>query len=118
MAQTIKRGDIWVVDLEPGFGREIHKRRPGVVVSSDDFHKNSPHVVVVPGSSIVPNILTQDIVLLGRVKGLQRETALLPILIRSIDKERLVRKVGTISKEKLLEVEEALKLVLGMVSLD
>lgn len=115
MARLIKRGDIWIVNLEPAFGREIHKKRPALIISNNNVHKNSYHVIVVPGSSIVPVSKTPEIIYLGKLKGLDEESVLLPVLIRSIDQDRLIKKIGKVSKQKLLEVEEAIKIVLDLV---
>lgn len=117
MARLIKRGDIWIVNLEPSFGREIHKKRPGVIISTNKFNQTTPHVIIVPSSSIVPNVISEEMVLVGKVKGLHQESVLLPLLIRSIDQDRLIKKVGNLSKTKLKEIEESLKLVLGMIEI-
>lgn len=113
-----KRGQIYIADLDPPFGREIHKKRPVLVVSSNSFNKGTPYAVVIPASSIVPNQISIDMVPLSKTLGIHENSILLPLFIRSIDKDRLIKKVGSVSKEKLIEVEEALKLVLGMVKLD
>ena len=118
MARLIKRGDIWVVNLEPGFGREIRKKRPAVIISRNRFNESTPYVIVVPASSIMPNKISEEIVPISKIKGLDKDSVLLPLLIRSVDQKRLVKKVGVLSKNKLEEVEEALKLVLGMINLD
>ena len=115
MARLINRGDIWVVDLGPGFGREIHKKRPAVIISTNYFNRSTYHVIVIPSSSIVPKVMTDDIVSLGKIAGFKEESVLLPLLVRSIDQDRLVKKIGKLSKEKLLEVEDSLKLVLGLL---
>lgn len=114
----LKRGQIWTADLNPGFGREIHKKRPVLIVSADNYNQNTPYVIVIPTSSVIPRLVNPEMVVIGRVKGLDKESVLLPIFIRSIDQERLIKRVGAISEEKMLEVEDALKLVLGMTTLD
>lgn len=118
MARLIKRGEIWIVNLKPGFGREIHKKRPALIISTNNYNHTTPYVIVVPISSIVPGIITEDIVPLGKIKSLHKESVLLPLLVKSIDQDRLIKRISRISKIKLLEVEEALKLVLGMTDLD
>lgn len=118
MARLIRRGDIWVVNLEPAFGREIHKKRPGVIISNNRFHQTTSYVIVVPSSSIVPNEINEEIVPVGKIQGLDKESVLLPLLVRSIDQGRLIKKIGILPKEKLLEAEDALKLVLGIINLD
>jgi len=118
MAGLIKRGEIWIVNLEPGFGREIHKKRPALIISNNSVNQNTYHVIVVPTSSIVPTVLTDEMIHLGRLKGFDRESVLLPVLIRSIDQDRLIKKIGKISKQKTAEVEDAIKLVLDLEEID
>ena len=113
-----KRGEIYIADLEPGFGREIRKKRPVLIISNNNLNKGTPFVVVIPTSSIVPQTVNPEMVVLGKLKGLKKKSLLLPLFVRSIDKDRLIKKVGKISKHKLLEVEEAIKLVLGLIDKD
>lgn len=116
MAGVVKRGDFWIVDLEPGFGREIHKKRPGLVISANNLNDITPYVIIIPTTSIVPKVTSEEIVVLGKPKGFDQKSTLLPLYIRSVDKVRLIKKVGKISKEKLRETEEKLKLVLELRS--
>lgn len=113
-----KRGEIYIADLNPAFGREIHKKRPVLVISSDVINKNFPTVIMLPFSSIVPGAIGADTIQVSKSTGLNKDSVILATQIRSIDKNRLVEKVGKLSGEKLAEVEDSLKLVLGMVSLD
>lgn len=113
-----RRGEIYIADLNPAFGREIHKKRPVLVISSNIVNKNFPTVIMLPFSSIVPRALGADTIKVSKNTGLNKDSVILAIQIRSIDKSRLVEKVGKLSGEKLIEVEDSLKLVLGMVSLD
>lgn len=113
-----KRGDIFIADLNPGFGREISKKRPVLIISDSLVNQNTPYVIVIPLSSIIPETLKQEMVLLDRVAFLDKKSVLLPIFIRSVDQDRLIKKIGKVSKEKLAEVEESLKLVLGFTDLD
>lgn len=108
-----ERGDIYIANLEPGFGREMHKKRPVAVISSDNLNQETNHVVIVPASSrtLAPN---SDIVLIGTKEGVDKPSILLPVFIRSIDQARLIKKVGKLSKAKLAELEESVRLVLGL----
>lgn len=114
MGELVKRGEIWVIDLNPAFGKEIHKKRPALIISNNLLNRSTPFVVVIPITSIVPTILSEEMVPLGKVSGLEKESVLLPLFIRNIDKNRLIKNISRLSKEKLTEVEDTLKLVLGM----
>ena len=117
LTESPKKGELYITDLDPAFGREIHKKRPVLVISANMYNENTPHVVIIPISSIISNTITPEMVLLGKIKGLDKESVLLPIYIRSIDQHRLIKKVGRISGKKLKDVEHAISLVLGMVKI-
>lgn len=114
MARIIKRGDIWIANLEPGVYREIHKKRPALIISHDLVNAEVDHVVVIPISSQFYRTIGVDRVLVGEKEGLKKPSVLLPIYIQSIDQQRLVKKIGRISEETLIEVENATKVVLGL----
>lgn len=107
-----KRGEIFIADLNPSLGHEIHKKRPVLVVSNNILNQTLPTVVVIPFSSIIPQFIGPDIVPFSSQKALDKKSALIVNQIRAIDKQRLKEKVSSISKGKIKEVEEALKIVL------
>lgn len=107
-----KRGDIFIADLDPPFGQEIHKKRPVVVVSSNSINQTLPIVIIIPLSSIVPQFLGPDMVEVAKIKGLDKPSVIVVHYIRAIDKVRLIKKIGRLTKQKFAEVKQALKLVL------
>ena len=118
MARLISRGQVWIADLNPGFGVEIHKKRPVLIISNNTLNNNWPRIITVAFSTQIHPMNPGKIFIPKDTCGVDRDCIILTQEIRSIDKIRLVKKVGVLPKEKLLEVEESLKLVLGMNSLD
>lgn len=114
MARVISRGEVWITNLDPGIGREIHKKRPALIVSVDSVNKGGIYAIIVPTSSIVPRKIGQEMVVIENLERLKKTSVLLPIFVRSIDQDRLIEKVGVLQEAKFEEVEEALKLVLGL----
>lgn len=114
MAKIIKRGEVWVVNLEPSLHREIHKKRPALVISSNFVHEKTYHVIVIPISSQAPKTIGPEMALVGKKEGLGKQSIVLPLFIRSVDQERLVKKIGSLTETKILEVEESLKLILQL----
>lgn len=112
MARVVNRGDVWLVDLDPGFGREIHKKRPALIVSANAIHHDTTNAIIIPASSQVPKTIGLEMVVVGKKEGLDKPSVLLPVFVRHIDQERLIKKIGSLSKVKLREIEEALKIVL------
>lgn len=113
-----KRGEVFIADLNPGFGREMHKRRPVLVISNNLLNQNLSTVVMIPLSSIVPQFIGPDVVKVREKIGLDKESVIIVNQIRSIDRARLVKKVGILSEDTIEQVEQALLITLGMANFD
>ena len=113
-----KRGEIYLADLNPGFGIETHKKRPILVISDNAFNKIFSTIITIPFTSIVPIVLGPELVKVEGIRGLDRKSALIIHHIRAVDVARLGKKIGRISKEKIFEVETALKIALGITELN
>jgi len=89
---TPRRGDVYLVELHPTRGREIRKTRPCVVVSPDELNDNLATFVVVPlttGSHPYPFRVP------CRFDGKAGHVVL--DQIRTVDRERLVQKLGRLA---------------------
>ena len=92
----VARGDIWLAALDPAVGSEIRKTRPCVVVSPPELHDHLRTVIVAPmitGSRPAPFRIP---VTFGGKRGL-----ILLDQIRTLDKARLVRRLGAASGNTL-----------------
>lgn len=113
--KKIQRGEIWTADLRPGTGHEITKIRPVLVISRNTINKISPLAIVIPISSQIPPVIGPDRVFLpAKNSKLAKDSVILCGHIRTLDKSRLQKKIDSLSKNKLEEVEEAIQLVLGL----
>ncbi len=94
----ISRFQVWLVQLDPTKGREINKARPCVVLSPDELSPLST-VLVAP-------MTTKGFEYPFRIKSQfqKKQGKILLDQIRSVDKSRLVKKLGTISKQKQIEI--------------
>ena len=107
---SIKRGDIYWVNLDPTIGSEIKKTRPAVVISNDVQNGIGIRFIVAPVTSQVKKIYPFEAKI--ELKG-KRGKVLLD-QIRTIDVKRLGEFVGSLSTTELKDVNEALKLVLSI----
>lgn len=115
MGKVIKRGEIWTVDLRK-VGSEISKIRPALVVSINSIQNLSPVVVVLPLSSRISQIIGPERVLLSKTDtGLIRDSVALSFQVRAIEKRKLVKRISRLSKQKMVEVEGSIKIVLGLL---
>lgn len=95
----VKRGQVWLVALDPTLGSEIQKTRPCVVISPPEIHDFLRTVIVAPmttGSHPAPFRI--PLTFSGK-KGL-----ILLDQIRTLDKVRLVKKLGTVRSQTLANV--------------
>jgi mRNA interferase MazF len=92
----VARGDVWLAALDPTVGSEIRKSRPCVVVSPAEMHDHLRTVIVAPMTTGARAAPFRIAVAFGGKKGL-----ILLDQIRTLDKVRLVRKLGAISSTTL-----------------
>ena len=112
----LKRGDIWLVDLDPTVGHEINKSRPAVIIQNDIGNKYSSTTIVAPVTSqnITP-IYPIEVLLTINNSGLKKDSKVLLNQIRTIDKQRLIKKIGKVHEETMPKIDESLKISLGLI---
>ncbi|WP_395404676.1 type II toxin-antitoxin system PemK/MazF family toxin [Pseudoduganella sp. UC29_106] len=92
----VKRGEIWLVNLDPTVGSEIQKSRPCVIVSPPEMHDFLRTVIVAPMTTAGRPAPFRVDVTHGGKKGL-----ILLDQLRAVDKVRLANKLGVVPKDTL-----------------
>ena len=111
----VKRGDVFLVDLNPVVGTEQAGIRPALVIQIDKANAASTHTIIIPLTTRIREAkLPSHVRIPAGVGGLAEQSVLLCEQIRVIDKRRLVRRTGNIEEEDLRKVGVALKLILGL----
>jgi len=111
----IKRGDIFLVDLNPIVGAEQAGIRPALIIQVDKANAASPHTIIIPFTTRIREVMLPSHVRIpAGIGGLVEDSILLCEQIRVIDKRRLVRKIGSIGEDYLVEVSIAIKVVLDL----
>lgn len=105
-----KRGEIWVVNLDPTIGKEIKKTRPCLVMQSDLINESLLTTMVAPITSTIKENWLFAIILEKGEGGLKNKSMVLFNQIKTTDISRFVKKIGKISDEKMLTAENALLL--------
>ncbi len=95
----VKRGEIWLVALDPTVGSEIKKSRPCVIVSPPELNEHLRTVIVAPMTSKGATAPFRVPVTHAAKKGL-----IVLDQIRTVDKIRLVKRVGTVNTKTLSNV--------------
>ena len=111
----IRRGDVFLVDLNPVVGAEQAGIRPALVIQIDKANVASPHTIIIPFTTKIREVkLPSHVKIPAGVGGLAEQSILLCEQIRVIDKRRLVHRIGNMGEECLREVELAVKVILGL----
>ncbi|KYC34978.1 PemK family transcriptional regulator [Scytonema hofmannii PCC 7110] len=109
------RGDVYLADLNPSRGSEQGGIRPIIIVQRSTLDQFTTTVVVVPVTSNLRRAkVPGTIVLPVGEGGLIQESVVLCYQIVVIDKQRLMKKLGTLSPNYLLMLREALKYTLEL----
>ena len=114
MRKAIRRGDLFYADLNPVVGSEQGGIRPVLVIQNDVGNHFSPTVVAAAITSRKAKNSLRTHILLENVPGLAPTSLLLLEQLRTIDRKRLRGYIGRISKEKMLEVDAALAISIGI----
>lgn len=112
---NVKRGDIFYADLSPVIGSEQGGVRPVLIIQNDVGNKYSPTVIVAAITSQINKAkLPTHIEIPGHDHGLSKDSVILLEQIRTIDKRRLKEKTGHTDTELYADINQALKISLGL----
>jgi len=115
----MRRGEIYLVDLEPTRGSEANKRRPAVIVSNDGANVSAERVgrgvvTVVPLTTNTALVYPFQVLLPAGASGLDRDSKAQGEQVRSVDVGRLGPRVGTLAPAFVTALDEALRLHLAL----
>ncbi|MCB0191498.1 MAG: type II toxin-antitoxin system PemK/MazF family toxin [Anaerolineae bacterium] len=91
---VVKRFEIYLVNLDPTIGREIKKRRPCLIVSPNEMNRHIATVIIAPMTTKGQNYPTRI-----ECKFEQKLGQIVLDQLRTVDKKRLVKKLGRIDKK-------------------
>lgn len=98
------RYEIYLVNLDPTIGREIKKTRPCVIISPNEMNKNISTIIIAPLTSTQRNYPTR---INCEVEG--KEGQIVLDQIRTVDKQRLIKKIDIINKRTQIKLHKVLK---------
>ncbi|MDF2949340.1 MAG: mazF [Sedimentibacter sp.] len=112
----VKRGDVYYADLSPVIGSEQGGVRPVLIVQNDIGNRYSPTVIVSAITSQINKAkLPTHIEISSEDFSLPKDSVVLLEQIRTIDKKRLKEKIGRFDKNLMGEVDDCLKISLGLI---
>lgn len=111
---NIKRGEIWLANLDPSIGNEIKKSRPVVVVSNDVNNAHNNVVSVLPITSNVTKVFSFEVFLEKGTAGLPKDSKAKADQIRTLDKSRFTKHIGSLPTHYIGAIETAILKHLGI----
>lgn len=104
MGMVVNQYDVFLIDLDPTKGHEIQKTRPCLVISPDEMNHSISTIIIAP-------MTTKSHPYPTRIEiHFKNKTGWIVLdQIRTIDKTRLVKKMGKIEKEQIRKVKDVLK---------
>ncbi len=119
MTQSIvfpKRGEIYLINFDPTIGSEIKKTRPALILQNDIANQYSPITIVAAiTSQFELPLYPTEVLIKAPEGGLTYDSVVLLNQIRSIDKQRLIRKLGILSSESIVQVEYAIRISFDLI---
>ena len=104
-----KKGEIYLVNFDPTVGHEVKKKRPAVIISNNIHNQFSPLVTVAPLSSNINKVYSFEVYIQKESAGLNENSKIMIIQLRSIDKKRLINKIGNIeNKETINKINQVI----------
>ena len=109
-----KRGEVYYVNFDPTIGVEIKKTRPALIIQNDIGNMHSQATIVAAITSTDREVFPYEVSLKAGEGGLQKDSIVLLNQIRTIDKKRLGKRIGTISSESIKKVDKAIEISIGL----
>jgi len=111
----IRRGDILLVDFEPVKESEQGRMRPAIVIQNNLLNRFTPLTIVIPlTSKIYEKEYPSNVVIPKEESSLKNDSTALTNQIRTIDKRRAIKKLGSLSPQIMKRVDRAIRVSLDL----
>ncbi|MGH7801522.1 MAG: type II toxin-antitoxin system PemK/MazF family toxin [Thermodesulfobacteriota bacterium] len=113
-----RRGDLYLVSLDPTLGAEIKKTRRALIIQNDVANEHSPITIVAAiTSQFEEPLYPTEVPIKAQEGALKVDSVTLLNQIRSIDRQRLLKRLGRLNPETMAKVDRAIQISLGLVKL-
>jgi len=113
----IKRGEIWLADLNPIRGSEQAGTRPVLILQNNSINRFTSTFIAIPLTTNLRRVLLPTCVLLREGEGgLAKDSVTLCHQLRVLDKSRLMRRLGSVSELMLAEIDRCVLFTIGIVN--
>ena len=111
----VQRGNVFLANLDPTIGVEQAGTRPVLVVQCDPANERIPTVTVAPlTANLRAGRFLFTVTVSAAESGLPKDSMIFVFHVRTLDKSRLIRRIGQLEPETMSRVDKALALYLGL----
>jgi mRNA interferase MazF len=114
---TPKRGEVFLVSFDPALGAEIQKTRPALILQNNIGNQHSPITIVAAITSNVRREGPTCVLVNAPEGGLTADSVVLLNQIRSVDKRRLVKRLGGLRAATMKQVDQAVMISVGLIEI-
>lgn len=112
-----KRGEVYLVSFDPALGAEIQKTRPALVLQNDIGNRHSPVTIVAAITSNVRRQGPTSVLVTAPQGGLSVDSVVLLNQIRTVDKRRLIKRLGALPAATINQIDQAVMISLSLIDL-
>lgn len=114
----IKRGEVYLMNFDPTIGSEIKKIRPAVIIQNDISNKHSAVTIVAAVSSADDSIHYPNEVFVKKGEGgLDNDSFVLLNQVRTIDRIRLIKRLGILKPSTVTSIDRAIEISMGLIEI-
>jgi mRNA interferase MazF len=110
----VRRGEVWTVNFDPVIGHEQAGRRPALIVTANAFNATAAGLVAVLPITSKPRPLPSRVRVTPPEGGLSMESWIITEQLRTVSKQRLISRLGSVTPSTMEAVETSLRFLLDL----
>jgi mRNA interferase MazF len=116
---AVRRGELYLVAFDPTIGREIKKTRPALIIQNDVGNRYGDLTIVAAiTSKISPVVFPVEVLVKpSGANGLTVLSAVLLDQVRTVDRQRLIKRLGAMEPSVMQRVDDAIQISLGLAKI-
>ncbi|HMF56149.1 MAG TPA: type II toxin-antitoxin system PemK/MazF family toxin [Pyrinomonadaceae bacterium] len=112
---TVRRGEIWLADLNPTRGSEQAGTRPVIIFQNNLISKYTTTILAIPLTTNLRRASLPSCIQISKDEGgLASDSVALCHQLRVLDKTRLLKRLGAVSPSTIIAIESCVKFTIGM----
>jgi mRNA interferase MazF len=113
-SRLIRRGEIWLIEFDPARPNEANSTRPGIVITNNTANARGTLITAIPLTTNTERVYPFQVLLPNNRTDLNEESKAQPEQVRSIAKSRLIKRIGFVPEDLMLEVATKLRMHLEL----